>query len=77
MRLALFSREDRELFFVYERSLRPEHLAVKRPTECVDGNPNAFYDALLRDKIDDLVFQQVLGVERREQYRRLFDHAFT
>jgi hypothetical protein len=51
------------LFFVYKGSLRPEHLAVERLTEGADSNPNAFYDALLRDKVDDLGFQQVFEVE--------------
>lgn len=77
-----FSREDRELFLVCKRSLSPEHLnalaeeAVEWLTERAEGDPNAFSDERLRDKVDELVFQQVFGVERREQYRHLFDPLY-
>jgi hypothetical protein len=78
-----FSREDRDLFLVCKRSLSPEQLnalaeeAVEWLTERTDGDPNAFSDERLRDKVDELVFQQVFGVERREQYRHLFDPLYT
>lgn len=77
-----FSREDRELFLVCKRSLNPEHLnavteeAVEWLTERSHGDPNAFSDELLRDKVDELIFQQVFGVERREQYQHLFNHLY-
>ena len=78
-----FSREDRDLFVVCKRSLSPEQLnafaeeAVEWLTERAEGDPNAFSDEVLRDKVDELVFQQVFGVERRERYRPLFDHLYT
>jgi hypothetical protein len=77
-----FTREDRDLFVVCKRSLNPAHLnalteeAVEWLTERAHGDPNAFSDELLRDKVDELVFQQVFGVERRERYRHLFDHLY-
>jgi len=77
-----FGREDRDLFLVCKRSLSPEHLnalveeAVDWLTERAEGDPNAFSDERLRDKVDELVFQQVFGVERREQYRHLFDPLY-
>ena len=77
------SPEDRELFLVCKRSLSPEHLnalaeeAVEWLTERAKGDPNAFSDEQLRDKVDELVFQHVFGVERRERYRHLFDPLYT
>ena len=30
----------------------------------------------MRDKVDELVFREVFGVDRRERYQRLFDHFY-
>ena len=77
-----FSPEDRELFLTCKRSLSPEHLnalteeAVEWLTEKADGDPSAFSDDVLRDKVDELVFREVFGVERRERYQALFEHLY-
>jgi len=77
-----FSREDRELFLTCKRSLSPEHLndlteeAVEWFAEKADGDPAAFSDDVLWDKVDELVFREVFGVERRERYQYLFEHLY-
>jgi hypothetical protein len=77
-----FAREDRELFLTCKRSLSPEHLndlteeAVDWLTEKAHGDPSAFADDVLRDKVDELVFREVFGVERRERYQHLFTHLY-
>ena len=78
-----FSSEDRELFLTCKRSLSPEHLnelteeAVEWLTEKTYGDPSAFADDVLRDKVDELVFREVFGVERRERYQSLFAHLYS
>ena len=77
-----FSPEDRDLFLACKRSLSPKHLnalteeAVEWLSERASGDPNAFSDGLLRDKVDELVFREVFGIDRRERYQRLFDHLY-
>jgi hypothetical protein len=77
-----FSSEDRELFLTCKRGLSPEHLnelteeAVEWLAEKADGDPTAFSDDVLRDKVDELVFREVFGVERRERYQSLFEHLY-
>jgi len=41
-----------------------------------NGAPEAFADDLLRDKVDELIFREVFGVERGKQYERLFAHLY-
>ena len=75
-----FSPEDRELFLTCKRSLSPEHVnalteeAVAWLTEQANGDPSAFAEDVLRDKVDELVFREVFGVERQERYQHLFAH---
>ena len=77
-----FGPEDRDLFLTCKRSLSPEHLnalteeAVEWLAEKADGDPTAFSDDVLRDKVDELVFREVFGVERRERYQHLFEHLY-
>src|SRR5262245_2379760 len=77
-----FSREDRELFLACKRSLSPQHLndlteqAVEWLTARNDGDPEAFSDDLLRDKVDELVFQTLFGPERQKPYEALFQHLY-
>jgi hypothetical protein len=77
-----FSHEDRELFLACKRSLSPGHLnelteqAVEWLTERANGDPEAFADDLLRDKVDELIFREVFGVERGRRYERLFTHLY-
>jgi len=77
-----FSPEDRELFLTCKRGLSPEHLnelteeAVEWLAEKADGDPSAFADDVFRDKVDELVFREVFGVERRERYQYLFEHLY-
>lgn len=78
-----FTSEDRELFLTCKRSLSPERLntltedAVEWLSEQANGDPTAFSDALLRDKVDELVFHEVFGAERRERYEHLFRHLYS
>jgi len=73
-----FSPEDRDLFLACKRSLSPVHLneltdqAVEWLTEPANGDLEAFSDDLLRDKVDELIFREVFGVERGRRYERLF-----
>lgn len=77
-----FSPEDRALFLACKRSLSPQRLneltdqAVEWLTERAGGDPEGFSDSLLRDRVDELVFREVFGVERRERYERLFAHLY-
>jgi len=77
-----FSVEDRALFLSCKRSLHPQRLneltdqAVEWLTERAGGDPEGFADYLLRDKVDELVFREVFGVERRERYERLFSRLY-
>lgn len=78
-----FTPEDRELFLTCKRSLSPERLnvltedAVEWLSEQANGDPNAFSDDYLRDKVDELVFHEVFGAERRERYEHLFLHLYS
>jgi hypothetical protein len=75
-----FTPEDRELFLTCKRSLNPERLntfteeAVEWLSEQANGDPNAFSDELLRDKVDELIFHEVFGPERQKTYGGLFSH---
>jgi len=78
-----FTPEDRELFLTCKRSLSPDHLntlteeAVEWLSEQTHGDPTAFSDEVLRDKVDELVFHEVFGTERRTRYEALFRHLYT
>jgi hypothetical protein len=78
-----FTPEDRELFLTCKRSLSPDRLntlteeAVEWLSEQAHGDPNAFSDELLRDKVDELVFYEVFGTDRRSRYEALFRHLYT
>jgi hypothetical protein len=71
---AEFTAEDRDLFLACKRSLSPQTLnhiteqAVEWLTERSEGNPEAFSDEALRDKVDELVVREVFGPERQEKY---------
>jgi hypothetical protein len=75
-----FLPEDRALFIDCKQRLGPARLnevtkaAVEWLTERCDGNPEAFSDELLRDKIDEFIFNEVFRPERRRQYEHLFFH---
>jgi hypothetical protein len=77
-----FSPEDRDLFLACKRSLSPGHLnelteqAVEWLTERANGDPEAFADDLLRDKVDELIFREVFGVERQQRYAGVFGHLY-
>jgi len=49
-------------------------VAVEWLTELCGGDPEAFSEALLRDRIDELVFDEIFGPERRKPYEHLFAH---
>ncbi len=51
--------------------------AVDWLTERCGGDLEAFSDALLRDKVDELVFYEVFGPERRKPYEQLFTHLHS
>ena len=76
-----FTPEDRELFLTCKRSLSPERLntfteeAIEWLSEQAHGDPTAFSDELLRDKVDELVFREVFGPERQTAYSALFRHV--
>jgi hypothetical protein len=78
-----FTPEDRDLFLACKRGLSPARLnelteeAVEWLTERTVGDPNAFSDEALRDKVDELVMGVVFGPERQERYRHLFDYLHT
>ncbi len=75
-----FSLEDRALFLDCKQRLGPARLqelteaAVEWLTERANGEPEAFSDELLRDKVDELVFDNVFGPDRRKPYAHLFSH---
>jgi hypothetical protein len=77
-----FPPDDRALFVTCKRSLSPDRLntfteeAVEWLSEQAHGDPTAFSDELLRDKVDELVFREVFGAERRERYDQLFGHLY-
>jgi hypothetical protein len=50
--------------------------AVEWLTERCDRDPEAFSDDLLRDKVDELIFDDVFGADRRKPYERLFVHLY-
>jgi hypothetical protein len=73
-----FTPEDRALFIGCKQRLGPARLnelteaAVEWLTERCGGDPEAFSNELLRDKIDELVFDEIFGPERRKPYEHLF-----
>jgi len=75
-----FTPEDRALFIDCKQRLGPARLnelteaAVEWLSELCGGDPEAFSDELLRDKIDELVFDEIFGPERRKPYEHLFAH---
>jgi len=77
-----FSPEDRALFIDCKQRLGPARLneitetAVEWLTERADGDPEAFSDELLRDKVDELIFNEVFGPERRKPYGQLFARLY-
>jgi hypothetical protein len=77
-----FSLEDRALFVDCKQRLGPKHMneltetAVEWLTERAGGNPAVFADEVLRDKIDELVFYEVFGPERRRPYEGFFMHLY-
>jgi hypothetical protein len=79
----VFTPDDRELFLTCKRSLSPERLntctedAVEWLSAQAHGDPTAFSDELLRDKVDELVFREVFGPERRVRYEPLFRHLYA
>jgi hypothetical protein len=77
-----FSPEDRDLFLACKRGLSPARLneltdqAVEWLTEQANGDPEAFADDMLRDKVDELVFREVFGTARQNRYEQLFAHLY-
>jgi hypothetical protein len=77
-----FSPEDRALFVDCKQRMGPIRMneltetAVEWLTERAGGNPETFTDEVLRDKIDELVFSEVFGPERRRPYEGLFIHLY-
>jgi hypothetical protein len=77
-----FTREDRALFVDCKQRLGPLRLneltetAVEWLTERAGGNPEVFTNEVLRDKVDELVFYEVFGPERRKPYEGLFMHLY-
>ena len=77
-----FTPEDRALFIDCKQRLGPKRLnelteaAVEWLSELCEGDPEAFSDALLRDKIDELVFDEIFGPERQRPYESLFEHLY-
>lgn len=75
-----FTPEDRALFIDCKQRLGPVRLnelteqAVEWLTERAGGDPEAFSDAVLRDKVDALIFNEVFGPERKKPYESLFEH---
>lgn len=73
-----FTPEDRALFIDCKQRLGPVRMneltatAVEWLTERAGGDPEAFSDEILRDKVDELVFYEVFGPERRKPYEELF-----
>jgi len=77
-----FTSEDRDLFLACKRGMSPQRLnelaeeAVDWLTEQAGGDPNVFSDEALRDKVDELVFRAVFGVDRLARYEHVFDHLY-
>jgi len=77
-----FSLEDRELFIACKRKLSPARLneltdeAVDWLTERAGEDPAAFDDERLRDKVDELIFREIFGVDRQERYQHLFGYLY-
>ena len=75
-----FTLEDRALFIDCKQRLGPARLnelteaAVEWLTNHSHGDPEAFSDELLRDKVDELVFLELFGADRRKPYEPLFAH---
>jgi len=75
-----FAPEDRALFVTCKQHLSPGRLhelteqAVEWLTERAGGDPEAFADELLGDKVDELILCEVFGLERQEQYKQHFAH---
>jgi hypothetical protein len=73
-----FTPEDRALFIDCKQRLGPARLneltetAVEWLSERCGGDPEAFSDEVLRDKVDELVFDEIFGPERRKPYEHLF-----
>jgi hypothetical protein len=78
-----FQRDDRDLFLACKRAMSPVRLneitetAVDWLTEQAGGDPEGFSDELLRDKVDELIFREVFGAERRERYEHFFSHLYV
>jgi len=76
------SPEDRALFIDCKQRLGPARfnelteVAVEWLSERANGDPEAFSDELLRDKVDELVFDEVFGPDRRKPYEGLFAHLY-
>jgi hypothetical protein len=77
-----FSPEDRALFVDCKQRLGPIRMnelaetAVEWLTERAGGDPEVFANEVLRDKVDELVFYEVFGPERRRPYEGLFIHLY-
>lgn len=77
-----FTPEDRALFIDCKQRLGPRRLnelteaAVEWLTNHSHGDPEGFSDELLRDKVDELVFQEMFGADRRRPYEPLFAHLW-
>ena len=77
-----FTPEDRALFIDCKQRLGPGRLnelteaAVEWLTNRSHGDPEAFSDDLLRDKVDELVFLELFGADRRQPYEPLFAHLW-
>jgi hypothetical protein len=75
-----FTAEDRALFIDCKQRLGPVRLnelterAVEWLSERSGGDLEAFSDDMLRDKVDELVFDEIFGPERRKPYEHLFVH---
>jgi hypothetical protein len=75
-----FTPEDRALFISCKQRLSPVRLnelteqAVEWLTERCGGDPEAFADEALRDKVDELILEEVFGPERQKPYEHLFEH---
>jgi hypothetical protein len=72
--------KDRALFIDCKQRLGPVRLnelteaAVEWLSEFCGGDREAFSDTLLRDKVDELVFDEIFGPERRRPYEHLFSY---
>ena len=48
--------------------------AVDWLTRRTNGDPEAFSDDLLRDKVDEFIFYEVFSIVRRQLYESCFAH---